>query len=254
MVKLNDQLGREVLLDAPPQKIVSLVPSQTELLSYFGLENETVGITKFCIYPDVWFKTKNRVGGTKNLDLDKIRELQPDLIIANKEENTQAEIEALASEFQVYISDIVSIQDAFDMIKDLGSLCNREQAAVDLLDELHEDIETLPSYSGKVAYFIWKEPYMACGQDNFINSMIEKLGFENILKESRYHELSANQIKLLDVDYIFLSTEPYPFNEKHLQEFAALSDAKIVIVDGEMFSWYGSRMLEMKAYFQGLLG
>lgn len=253
MIRLKDQLNRIVELDAPAKRIISLVPSQTELLYDLSLEDEVIGITKFCIHPDEWFRNKTRIGGTKSVDIAKIEALDPDLIIANKEENTPEDIEVLAGICPVYISDVITIQDALDMIKDVGKLCGREQKAVDLLDSIQEEFSQFPQYSGSVLYFIWRDPYMVCGTNNFIHSIIEKLGFENIIRDERYITLPKEQIPALDVDYVFLSTEPFPFKEEHIAELEKLTTAKIKIVDGEMFSWYGSRMLKMRKYFEKLL-
>lgn len=253
MISLDDQLGRKVELKTAAQRIISIVPSQTELLHYFGLEDETVGITKFCIHPKEWFENKSRVGGTKNVDLDKVRALHPDLIIANKEENSEADIEALSSEFPVYISDVNNLEEACQMIKAVGLLCGKQQPAVDLIDDIQDDFKSFPTYSGSVMYFIWREPYMVCGRDNFIHSIIERLGFENVISDTRYLELDAAKIKQLNPDYIFLSTEPFPFKAEHVEELRLHCSAEIKIVDGKMFSWYGSRMLKMKKYFQDLL-
>jgi ABC-type Fe3+-hydroxamate transport system substrate-binding protein len=252
VIEILDQLGNQISLKSPAKRIISLVPSQTELLHYFGLEDETAGITKFCIHPNEWFTSKKRVGGTKNLRIDVIRGLQPDLIIANKEENTQAEIEALQKEFNVYISDIITITDAYQMIEHVGCLCGKEQQAVDLIDNIQESFEDFKQASGKVAYFIWKDPFMVCGHSNFINEVISFAGFENVIASPRYIELSSSQLSELDVDYIFLSSEPYPFKEEHINEFKKLTNAKIVLVDGEMFSWYGSRMLKLRNYLDQL--
>lgn len=252
MISLSDQLNRKIELDSPAKRIVSLVPSQTELLHYFGLEQEVVGITKFCIHPDDWFQSKTRVGGTKNLKLDVIDELKPDLIIANKEENTQSDIEQLASKYPVYISDVNTIPDAYQMIRDLGILAGKEQSAVDLIDDIQEDQMAIKPMSGTVLYFIWREPYMVCGTSNYINSVIEKLGLKNLIEEPRYVEISKEQIKALDPDYIFLSSEPFPFKEEHVQELRSITSAEIKLVDGEIFSWYGSWMLKMSAYFGSL--
>lgn len=253
MICLKDQLGRTVELPEPPERIISLVPSQTELLHYLKLENEVVGITKFCVHPAEWFQSKPRIGGTKNVDVDKVIALHPDLIVANKEENTEQDIEALSAVCPVYVSDVINIEDAFQMIKDVGILTNREQRAVDLIDDIQDDFTAFPQYQGKVLYFIWRNPYMVCGRQNFIHSMLEKLGFTNLITEPRYIELSEEEITRLKPDIIFLSTEPFPFNQTHIEEMSTISDAKIFLVDGEMFSWYGSRMLKMKKYFEGLM-
>lgn len=252
MILVKDQVGNSISLEAAPKRIVSLVPSQTELLHYFGLEAETVGITKFCIHPNQWFQTKDRVGGTKNLNLDKVRALHPDLIIANKEENTKEEIEKLSEEYPVYISDINSIADAYDMIKGVGLLCDKEQLAVDLIDEIQEQFEEIKQVNLRALYFIWKKPYMVCGTNNFIDSVLREIGLYNVVDEPRYIELSEDRIKEFKPDLIMLSSEPYPFKEEDCIDFQDIPGVKTILVDGELFSWYGSRMLKMKDYFNQL--
>ena len=252
MLKLTDQVGNLISLERAAQRIVSLVPSQTELLHYFDLHDRVVGITKFCIHPDEWYQTKERIGGTKNLNISKIQEIKPDLIIANKEENTKRQIEFLKKNYQVYISDINTAEDAYQMIRDVGILTAKEQKAVDLIDDIQESFDEMVKLKGSVLYFIWKDPYMVCGTDNFIHSIINEIGLTNVITQRRYIEISKEQIQKLKPDYIFLSSEPFPFNEEHKRELETISNAKVYIVDGEMFSWYGSRMLKMKTYFKNL--
>ena len=161
----KDMMGRMVEIKSPPGRIVSVVPSQTELLYDLGLEDEVVGITKFCVHPDSWFRNKTRVGGTKQLHLDKIGELQPDLIIANKEENTREQIEALAAEFPVWISDIKTVDQGVEMIAMIGEITGRETEAANIINEIRSGFENLRinPVGKKVAYFIWYRPWMAAG-------------------------------------------------------------------------------------------
>lgn len=235
-------------------RIVSLVPSQTELLHFLGCEEEVVGITKFCIHPKSWFDHKERVGGTKNVDFKKIEALRPDLIIANKEENSKEDIEKLQKLYTVYISDITTVEDAFEMIEQVGELVGKSACAAEFIKRVKDDFERLPVIDGTVLYFIWKNPYMVVGPNTFIGQLIEKLGMKNVIvnPEIRYVELSETAIKELNPAYILLSTEPYPFKKEHIIDFATHFNTKALLVDGEMFSWYGSRMGEMKDYFRSL--
>ena len=253
MIELKDQMNRTIRLGAYPKRIVSLVPSQTELLYYLDCHDEVVGITKFCIHPDAWFRNKARVGGTKNVNFEKLAALKPDLIIANKEENAQADIEALCKKYPVYISDIFNVEDACQMVHDVGVLTNREDKASDMILQVKRDFDQLPKLNGRVLYFIWNKPYMVAGPKTFIGFLIEKLGFENVISDSevRYIELSEEEIIQLNPDHLLLSSEPFPFTEKHIPPFKAFyPNGKYHLVDGELFSWYGSRMLEMKSYFE----
>jgi len=248
-------MNNTIRLGNVPKRIVSLVPSQTEFLYDIGLENEVVGITKFCIHPNVWFKSKTRVGGTKTVDFDKIKALKPDLIIANKEENTQTEIEALQKLYTVYVSDIFTLEDNYKMMSDIGELTNKQAKANIVISKIKSNFKDLIQINKKVLYLIWREPYMLAGQDTFINHILNKCGFINAftVDKSRYNEITTQQISELEVDYIFLSSEPYPFKQKHIEELQQFTKAKILLVDGEMFSWYGSRMIRFKNYFEGEL-
>lgn len=255
----TDQLNRKIELSSPPKRIISLVPSQTELLYDLGLRDEVVGITKFCVHPEEWFRTKTRVGGTKKLDFEKIKALQPDLIIGNKEENEQLQIEELMKHQNVWMSDIYTMKDAYDMITRIGTLVGKQQEGMLLKLEIESkfhalslDLSTL-NFQAKVAYFIWNKPFMVAGNNTFINEMLKVCGLKNVFETARYPEVTAEQIAALGPELMLLSSEPYPFKEKHIEEFKRICPkAKVVIVDGEMFSWYGSRLLKAPAYFKQL--
>lgn len=251
-MEIIDQMNRTIRLGESPKRIVSLVPSQTELLYHLDCDEEVVGITKFCIHPEEWFRSKTRVGGTKNVNFEKIAELQPDLIIANKEENAQADIEKLCELYPVYISDIFNLEDACQMIADVGQMTGRSEKAKEIVTQVTTDFKNLPSITGTVLYFIWSKPYMVAGDNTFIGFMIKALSLKNAIVDPsmRYQELTEEQIKAINPDYLLLSSEPFPFAEKHVPEFEEFNAGKVVLVDGEMFSWYGSRMLKMKAYFE----
>ncbi len=260
---VTDQMGRRVNPGPSPLRIISLVPSQTELLFDLGLNEEVVGITKFCIHPNEMFQKKPRIGGTKQFDFEKIKSLQPTLIIGNKEENDQSQVEVLMSEYPVWMSDIKTLDDALDMILGIGRITNKEKAAVSFTKSISENFQKLKPQSEKngvvksVAYLIWKDPLMTINRDTFINEMLERCGFTNIFSErndSRYPKVADVDLTECKPDYIFLSSEPYPFKEKHLQEFQSMCPGtRICLVDGEMFSWYGSRLLQAPAYFKNLL-
>lgn len=253
----TDQLNRQITLDHPPQRIVSLVPSQTELLYSLGLEKEVAGITKFCVHPLTWFREKTRVGGTKNVHPDIIRQLSPDLIIANKEENLAADVKLLMKDYPVWVSNIQTLEDAYEMITGIGAITDRAQAAADLtlrikasFASLHPLREAVPT-----AYFIWRDPWMVAGGDTFIHQMLRLCGFHNVFGNlPRYPSVTASQLAGSGCRRVLLSSEPYPFKEKHIAELqAVLPEARIQLVDGEMFSWYGSRLLEAPSYFQSVI-
>ncbi len=241
-----------------PKKIISLVPSITELLYHLNMDTEIIGITKFCVHPALWQQTKHKVGGTKNININKIIELAPDLIICNKEENVKEQIEEIAKLFPVYLSDVNSYGAALQMITEVGKISNRKIEAENIVKEIETTFEKekiIITNNQRVAYLIWKGPYMTVGGDTFINDMLKKIGLSNIYhNQNRYPQITLEDLMNVKPEVILLSSEPYPFKEKHIAEIKNhLPTTKILLADGEMFSWYGSRMLLMPAYFNQLL-
>jgi ABC-type Fe3+-hydroxamate transport system substrate-binding protein len=252
----TDQMGREITINFPPKRIISIVPSQTELLFDLGLDREIIGLTKFCIHPIEKFAERTKVGGTKKLNIDLIKDLKPDLIIGNKEENTQSDIEELSEYFPVWMSDICTLDDAMKTIGEIGALVNREPEASylnHLISAGFNDLKTLAlqhRIDKKIAYLIWRKPYMAAGKNTFIDDILLTNGMTNMIKQERYPTITLDELKTLNCELILLSSEPYPFGEKHIEEIqAVIPDAKIMLVDGEMFSWYGSRLVKAVQYF-----
>lgn len=254
-MQFTDQMGRTITLSAPPQRIISVVPSQTELLHDLGAS--VAGITKFCVHPEEWFRSITRIGGTKQLKLDQIAALQPDLIIANKEENEKAQIDALAERFPVWISDIRNLDDSLDMITSIGNIVQRADAAHAIVQAIRHQFAALQPAVPDIpaAYFIWREPWMVAGGDTFIHEMMKRCGFRNVFADiPRYPAVTLSHLAASACKLVLLSSEPYPFKEKHIAEIREyLPDADIRLVDGEMFSWYGSRLLYAPAYFQQLI-
>ena len=245
-----------------PQKIISLVPSITELLSSLDLEKEVIGITKFCVHPKNWFTTKTRIGGTKNINIELIKELQPDLVIANKEENVKEQIEELAKDFTVWVTDVNSLEDALLMINDIGELTYKTNEAEILIKQIETNfyqLQTPPDsyrdYKLQTCYLIWKDPYMTIGGDTFINDMMKYCGLQNIYADkTRYPEITLQELQSANCQLVLLSSEPYPFKQKHVDELQKmLPGKKIILADGEMFSWYGSRLVAAPQYFKELV-
>lgn len=253
MPVFTDQTGRNIIVEKIPQRIISLVPSQTELLFDLGLNNEVTGITKFCVHPSAWFRSKTRVGGTRQLKIDLIHQLQPDLIIANKEENVKEQVEELANHYPVWVSDVNNLDDAYEMIGQIGLMLNKESQAKEITDRIKTNFSQLITLNSKLrtAYLIWQNPYMTVGGDTFIHSMLEAAGFENIFADQeRYPEITIAQLQSAGCQLLLLSSEPFPFKQKHIEELQLqLPDTKIILVDGEMFSWYGSRLQYTPEYF-----
>lgn len=257
-----DQLDRAVDLPNIPRRIISLVPSQTELLHSLGLEEEVIGITKFCVHPESWFRSKKRVGGTKSINMELVHQLAPDLIIANKEENVQDQVAELGKHFPVWVSDIHDLPSALDMMHKIGSITGKAGQANSLIEKIKEDFSRLASFKPlHTCYLIWRKPYMTIGADTFIHDMLTRCGLVNVFQHfNRYPEINLEQLQDVDpgapgyCELVMLSSEPYPFSSKHIEEIRhQLPVANIILVDGEMFSWYGSRLLHAPKYFSGLL-
>jgi ABC-type Fe3+-hydroxamate transport system substrate-binding protein len=266
-----DQAGRKIKLNKTPKRIISVVPSQTELLFDLGLNEEVIAITKFCVHPEEWFRNKPRVGGTKQLKIDLIHQLQPDLIIANKEENVKEQIEELEKYFPVWVSDVNNLNDAYQMIGQIGLITNKQQQAKQMTVQIKINFSRLlapdsrlltpdsrlPTIDSRLltCYLIWQKPYMTAGGDTFIHAMMEAAGFENVFKnKTRYPEITIPQLQTANCQLLLLSSEPFPFKQKHIDELQPqLPGTKIILVDGEMFSWYGSRLLKAPEYFKKLI-
>lgn len=248
----RDQMQRTVEIHSTVSRIVSLVPSQTELLVDLGLKDHLVGITKFCVHPKNLRKEIQLIGGTKNVRIKLVESLNPDLIIGNKEENNQADIEAL-EHLPTWMSDIFNLEDALEMIERVGEITGTQARATEIVSEIRTNFLKLTPLSGNksVLYLIWKNPFIAAGTNTFIDSMLTRLGFRNAMDESRYPEVNLKEV---NPDFIFLSSEPFPFKEKHIEELQIqFPDSRVVLVDGEFFSWYGTRLIGAPAYFNKLL-
>lgn len=240
-------------------KIISLVPSLTELLVDLGLEENIVGITKFCTHPTHLIKDKIIVGGTKNINLEKIKALKPDFIICNKEENTKEIVESCRKITTTHVSDIFTIEDVIALISYYGTLFSCKEKATLIINELNVKLKDFKQYIEdkpvlKVVYFIWKNPWMIAANNTFIHHLLEINKLENSFKnKSRYPEISLGDLKREKIDVIFLSSEPFPFKEKNKADFKDYSkNTDIILVDGEYFSWYGSRLLKSFDYFKKL--
>ena len=242
MPEFRDQLGNIVSIPRNPQRIISLVPSITEFLYALGMGERVVGITKFCIYPDIWFQTKTRIGGTKTPDFDKIKALTPDLIIGNKEENQEDDITRLRELAPVYMSDVNSIEDMYEMIRDLATILGVAAEGPRWVEQwkAYLNRNTHKGQGKKALYVIWKDPIMVVGKNTFIDSYLTAIGYENCVKETRYPVWSENVV--YNPEVVLLSTEPYPFKETDFEYFKSLfPNAEVALVSGEEFSWYGVR-------------
>lgn len=250
-MNFTDQIRRNIFLPKTPERIISLVPSQTELLVDLGLKDRLVGVTKFCVHPSDLRKKKTIIGGTKNYRFEVIDSLKPDLIIGNKEENDQDGIEKLAAKYPVWMSDITTVEDSLRMILGLGEITGTVPKAEEIRNQLRLNFNSPLPYRGTAVYLIWNDPIMVAGHQTFINEMLSFAGFKNLIQKSRYPEIRLDEFMLLNPEHLLLSSEPFPFKEKHLGFFKALfPQAEVRIVDGELFSWYGTRLLKAFPYLK----
>jgi len=253
--ELTDARGRTIRLARPPRRIVSLVPSLTELLAALELDEAVVGLTRFCVRPPDWKRCKTIVGGTKQVNYERLLSLQPDLVLANLEENTREIVETLDPHVPVFVTHVRTLDEALQMIRQVGYLAGTETAAEALATTIAERFAALPTYPPRrTLYLIWRDPYMSVGRDTFIHDMLRRGGFENVCADrTRYPVLTPEEIRALRPEVVLLSSEPYPFREKHIEELRPLCpEAAFLLVDGQPFSWYGARLLETPAYLSQL--
>lgn len=253
---VTDHLGREVAFTYPPKRIISICPGITDTLFSLNLEDEIVGRTRYCIYPTDKVEGVKAVGGTKEIKMEVVHQLKPDLIIAEKEENTKEIVEEISQHYPVFVAEVLSIESAYNMIHDIGEVTDRKKEASTLVKKIESKFQSLPIKHGRrVGYVIWKKPYMVVGKSTYINSILESMGFINPFTEfvGRYPAITIEDFQCANLDYIFLATEPFPFKEKHFEEFQQfLPTVKPMIIDGEMF-WYGPRMIHAAEYFTKIL-
>ncbi len=245
MTQLKDQLQRSLTFQHTPRRIVSLVPSMTELVDYLGHGSSLVGCTKFCVHPAHLRKEISIIGGTKNVHIEIVKQLKPDLILANKEENVKEQVEALMEICQVYISNVKTLDDALVMNHQIAQLLRVEDEGITLNKAIKNTLHHDSDPPLKVAYIIWQKPLISVGGDTFIHHMLEETGFVNVFGHmDRYPSITQEELQATDADIVFLSSEPFPFKQKHIIEYQrAFPKKSIHLIDGEMASWYGNRML-----------
>jgi len=245
----KDQLGDSIIINFPPKRIISLVPSITELLVELGAP--VIGRTKFCVHPQETTDSIDIIGGTKKFRFDLIANLDPDLIIGNKEENYKEGIEELRKAYPVWMSDVATVSGSLEMIRNIGDLVGEPAKAEQIRASIVKRLTLIKNQfrNMKALYLIWQKPWMSVGSDTYIHSMLKWMGFENVIDQDRYPELSDLEIQELNPDTVMLSSEPFPFGKKHLEDIQKLlPKATIELVDGEFFSWYGSRLLHVDTW------
>ncbi len=252
MISVIDQIGNEIKLPLSPTRIVSIVPSLSETLEDIGLIDSIVGVTKFCIHPRLLRSKATIIGGTKNPQIQKIIELKPDIVFANKEENNLTDVALLAAHVPIYVTDIKTIKDTLSWLSDLKTIFSaKDQVIQRWIHKIQKIDQSISKNSiSKVLYLIWRDPFMSVGRDTFIHHMMAHYGFQNLLeKKERYPVLSSLEIREMNPSFIFLSSEPYPFKEMHIAELQQmLPNTRIILVDGELFSWYGTRLIKSHEY------
>jgi len=257
-IEVHDQMHHSVLLTKPPLRIVSLVPSLTELLADgFQLFSAIVGVTDYCVHPSGIREKVATIGGPKKIGVEQIKALNPDIVIASKEENVRAQIEELRKEVPVFVTDVVDVPSALEAISSLGKLVCAPQAASLLVDNIQKVFVSYKPFREdlSVAYLIWQDPLMTVSRGTFIHEMLSLAGFCNVFANStqRYPQVELRDIAAQQPNLVLLASEPYSFtteDKKSMQE--QLPHSKVVRVDGEMFSWYGNRVAKAPAYFKQL--
>lgn len=251
---VKDQLGIDHEFSFAPKRIVSLVPSITELICDLGLQDSLVGCTKFCVHPQGLKKAVMVVGGTKSVQYKRVADAAPDIIIGNKEENRKEDTLALADIAPVWVSDIATVDDSLEMVKSLGHIFDVAATASRIINETKEILSNFPKLTGSVAYLIWQNPFMTVGGDTYIHDMLYRLGLTNVFGEkTRYPELTIDSLRASSPDFVFLSSEPFPFKKQHFDEISnLLKDSAVIFVDGEFFSWYGTRLRYVQEYAKTL--
>ncbi|MEO8736763.1 MAG: helical backbone metal receptor [Edaphobacter sp.] len=246
-MRMNDQLGRQVILPDWPERIISLCPSETETLAALVTPDRIVGCTSYCRYPETLVSGLAKVGGTKRLDVQAIHALQPDLIVSVREENSEDQINALAEDFPTLILNPVDHETTFESIRILGVAVGEPTRADALAKDIEAALGGLEKAQGQRAlYLIWRKPYMVAGSDTFIDSMLQSLGFENAASglSGRYPMLDDDALSRVFPDVILAASEPFPFEEKHCAELQSrFPTCRICLVDGEAFGWHGVRTL-----------
>ncbi|TVQ09575.1 MAG: hypothetical protein EA364_13725 [Balneolaceae bacterium] len=255
-----------------PGRIISLVPSLTELVFHLDLGNRLVGRTRFCIHPEKQIGGVEIIGGTKNPRIDKIKALKPDIVIANREENRKEDVDAISSFSEVLVTEIATVKEALNEMLRIGEVLGKAHEAAGLVDAISREIPgNSPTNSLRALYMIWRDPWMAAGGDTYIHDVMQHFGLHNVCAGmDRYPQLTEDQMCNMAPEVILLSSEPYPFRKKHMSEMAGLFSGSqkfgpgkpdeikppetvkndrragspmVLTVDGEWFSWYGPRML-----------
>ena len=262
-----DASGAAVDLPRAPRRIVSLVPSITETLCALGLADALVGVTVYCVEPREVVATKTRIGGEKNPDLEKIRALEPDLVLANIEENLRDHVETLRSwSIPVWVTYPRTVAEGIRLIAELGWVTGTEARASDVVGEIEPLYARVVAAAARrppvaVFYPIWRGPYMTINRDTYIHDMLRVCGARNVFADrpERYPTVTLDEVATQRPAVILLPDEPFRFRRAHVADFAgyaevpAVRDGRIHLVDGKPFSWHGPRIAEALRILPALL-
>lgn len=261
MVSVTDSSNKTVSFSVPPQRVVCLIPSITETFFDLGLGDALAGVSKFCNHPAGGVLNKIKVGGQKDPDLEKIKAIDPDLIIMNREENKPEHIEFLSRYYRTWVTYPRSFRDAGKLILDIGTVFNVGTKARAYADRVRKTADELSLRNGqkiKTLYLIWRNPWMSINRDTFIHDTLSVHGMDNVFARNsqRYFEITDQDIQAANPEIIILPDEPYRFKEKHITEFShipvsAVRDRSIFLVDGTYFCWYGTRTARASEYISG---
>jgi ABC-type Fe3+-hydroxamate transport system substrate-binding protein len=253
---LRDALGT-VHVAEPCPRIVCLVPSLTELLCTLGLGGRVVGRTGFCIHPAREVRTIAKVGGTKDVNVEKVRRLAPSHLVVNIDENEKPTVEALAQFVpHVVVTHPQGPLDNPELYRFFADLFCVPEAGARLAAEFSHAWQTLlatPWPRRRVLYLIWKDPWMTVAPTTYIGNMLAAVGWEQVFTPGamRYPQIELDDAARA-ADLVLLSSEPYPFGETERIELARRLGRPVLLVDGEMLSWYGSRAIAGLAYLREL--
>jgi len=255
---LVDGVGRAVTLDADPARLVSLVPSTTETLAALGLRERVVGRTRYCVRPRPWVDGVARVGGTKNPDLARVAALRPDLVVGNREENREEDLEALETLAPLWVAFPRDVDGALADLRAMARLVGAGEAGEALAARVEETRARARAAAGggfRYAYLIWRRPYMTVNADTFVDAMLGEVGGTNAFgsRAERYPEVTRDELVEADPDVVLLSSEPFPFEARHAGELGPLAP-RARLVDGQACSWHGARMEDGFATLEALAG
>lgn len=235
-------------------RIVSLVPSLTETLWELGVGPSLVGVTKFCVHPPQAREQAAVVGGTKDPDVERIRRLQPDLVIADEDENQAEHLEALRAVARVHVTRIQDVADAARELSEIGRLVGREHDAEARAQQIQARAAELRSAASLFAALrifvpIWRTPLMTIGRNTYMGDLVRLAGGRSVFENAprKYFETTFDEVRAVEPEGVLLPTEPFHFGEKHRSEFAQALDLsldRVLVVDGQAFTWFGTRTLE----------